>query len=407
MTKLPIAAQEFNLRHERLRAFLRENDLGAVLAYSPQAEHKWTQTGHVGYLSGWASHDRVVDSVVVVPVVGPAVLLLTGMDFMLEQIAEVSPLQDVRLVKPVDPNSIAAHRKGHGGGPRDFVAETMAILDEAGAVGKDVGIAGLGAMPVPFFELLRNGFGSQLRSIDDIVGQIRTVKTPAEVQLLRKSAALSDLGFETMLQVARPGMRGIEIVAEMEHAVRREGADHAKYWMASGPAPEWSNTRLDIKPHERVLQDGDLMASCSYVVYKGYWCHGQRTGTLGKPCQELSDIYAIAREAQDAGLAQLKPGTRIGDVGATIRDVGAGYQFDMPGSRYGHGIGLDYSEQPVPLNDTNEQQLEAGMTVVVHSVFTLPGSGKMFVPLGDVCHITPDGPEFLMDFTRDLFLASA
>ncbi|MDP7347762.1 MAG: M24 family metallopeptidase, partial [Phycisphaeraceae bacterium] len=354
MTKLPIAAQEFDLRHERLRAFLRENDLGAVLAYSPQAEHKWTQTGHVAYLSGWASHDRVVDSVVVVPVVGPAVLLLTGMDFMLEQIAEVSPLQDVRLVKPVDPNSIAAHRKGHGDGPRDFVAETMAILDEAGAAGKDVGIAGLGAMPVPFFELLRNGFGSQLRSIDDIVGRIRAVKTPAEVQLLRKSAALSDLGFETMLQVARPGMRGIEIVAEMEHAVRREGADHAKYWMASGPAPEWSNTRLDIKPHERVLQDGDLMASCSYVVYKGYWCHGQRTGTLGKPCQALSDIYAIAREAQDAGLAQLKPGTRIGDVGAAIRDVGAGHQFDMPGSRYGHGIGLDYSEQPVPLNDTNE-----------------------------------------------------
>ena len=407
MTELSIAAEEFNLRHERVQAFLRENDLGALLAFSPPAEHKWTQTGHVAYLSGWANYDRIVDSVVVVPVVGPTTLLLTGMDFMLEQIAEVSPLQDLRLVQPVDPNSIAAHRKGDSGGPRDFVAETMAILDEAGATGKDVGIVGLGAMSVPFFESLRKGFGSQLRNIDDIVGQIRAVKTPAEVQLMRKSAALSDLGFETMLQVARPGMRGIEVIAEMERAVRREGADHAKYWMASGPSPAWCDTRLDLKPHERVLHEGDLMASCSYVVYKGYWCHGQRTGTLGKPCQELSDLYAIAREAQDAGLAQLKPGARIGDVGATIRDVGARYQFDMPGSRYGHGIGLDYSEQPVPLNDTNEQPVEAGTTVVVHSVFTLPGSGKMFVPLGDVCHITPDGPEFLMNFTRDLFLAGA
>ena len=407
MTELSIAAEEFNLRHERVQAFLRENDLGALLAFSPPAEHKWTQTGHVAYLSGWSNYDRIVDSVVVVPVVGPAALLLTGMDFMLEQIAEVSPLQDVRLVKPVDPNSIAAHRKGASGGPRDFVAETMAILDEAGATGKDVGIVGLGAMSVPFFESLRKGFGSQLRNIDDIVGQIRAVKTPAEVQLMRKSASLSDLGFETMLQVARPGMRGIEVIAEMERAVRREGADHAKYWMASGPSPDWCDTRLDLKPHERVLREGDLMASCSYVVYKGYWCHGQRTGALGKPSQELSDLYAIAREAQDAGLAQLKPGARIGDVGATIRDVGARYQFDMPGSRYGHGIGLDYSEQPVPLNDTNEQPIEAGTTVVVHSVFTLPGSGKMFVPLGDVCHITPDGPEFLMNFTRDLFLAGA
>ena len=173
MTELLVAAEEFKLRHERLQAFLRENDLGALLAFSPPAEHKWTQTGHVAYLSGWANYDRIVDSVVVVPVVGPAALLLTGMDFMLEQIAEVSPLQDLRLVKPVDPNSIAAHRKGDRGGPRDFVAETRAILDEAGATGKDVGIVGLGAMSVPFFESLRKGFGSQLRNIDDIVGRIR------------------------------------------------------------------------------------------------------------------------------------------------------------------------------------------------------------------------------------------
>lgn len=396
---------QFNVRHELVRAYLRENDLGALLAYSPPAEHKWMQTGHVAYLSGWANHDRIVESVVVVPVAGPVVLLLTGMDYMLEQIADVSPIQDVRLVQPIDPNAIAAHRKGQGHGPRDFVAETRAILDDAGAGGKGVGVVGIGSMPVPFFESLSDGLGDQLRRVDDIVSEIRTIKSPDEVQFMREAARLSDLGFETMLRVARPGMRGIEIVAEMERVVRREGADHAKYWMASGPPSQWADSRLDLKPHERVLQNADLMASCSYVVYKGYWCHGHRTGALGRPCGELSDIYAVVREAQDAGLLRLKPGVSVAEVGATIRDIGAHYNFDMPGSRYGHGIGLDYSEQPVPLNDTNQRQLESGMTVVVHSVFTLPESGKMFVALGDVCHITPDGPEFLMDFSRDLFLA--
>ena len=46
---------------------------------------------------------------------------------------------------------------------------------------------------------------------------------------MRKAAELSDLGFQTMLEVARPGMRGIEILAEMERAVRREGADHVSW----------------------------------------------------------------------------------------------------------------------------------------------------------------------------------
>ena len=45
------------------------------------------------------------------------------------------------------------------------------------------------------------------------------------------------------------------------------------------------------------------------------------------------------------------------------------------------------------------------MTCVIHAAYTLPGSGKMFVPLGDVCQVTESGPEFLMSFTRNLFLA--
>ena len=135
-------------------------------------------------------------------------------------------------------------------------------------------------MPVPFYESLAAGFGNSLRRVDDIVEHLRGNKSPAELALMRKAAALSDSGFQTMLEIARPGMRGIEILAEMERTVRREGADHAKYWMASGPPTNWNDARLDIKPHLRVLGAGDLMAACSYVVYKGYWCHGQRTGTL-------------------------------------------------------------------------------------------------------------------------------
>ena len=75
------------------------------------------------------------------------------------------------------------------------------------------------------------------------------------------------------------------------------------------------------------------------------------------------------------------------------------------GGRIGHGIGMDYSEQPAPLTEANQELLEEGMTCVIHAAYTLPGSGKMFVPLGDVCHVTGNGPEFLMDFTRELFLA--
>ena len=121
-------------------------------------------------------------------------------------------------------------------------------------------------MPVPFYEPLSKELGSKLRRVDDIVAELRSIKSPEEIGLMRQAARLNDLGFETMLKVARPGVQGIqrvEIVAEMERVMRREGADHAKFWIASGPAPDWNNLRFEVKPHHRVLEEGDLMAACS------------------------------------------------------------------------------------------------------------------------------------------------
>ena len=393
---------EFAQRWTRVQAFLQEQDLGGLLAYSPPKEHKWGQTGHVSYLSGWDNHDRIVDSAVVVPARGEPALLLAGMPYMLEQIAEVSCIRDLRLVEAVDPHAVAAI--GEDGAPRTFAGQTRTHLGDNGLDGKGVGVVGIDNMSAPFYETLARELGSHFARIPDIVAQLRAIKSPAEVALMRQAARLSDLGFQTMLEVARPGMQGIELVAEMERAVRLQGADHAKYWMASGPPPDWASTRLDLKPHERVLQEGDLMASCSYVLYKGYWCHGHRTGTLVRPSRELDQWCTLAREAQDTGLAEIKTGVPIGAIGRAIRAHAEPRGLGIQGGRYGHGMGMDYAELPA-LAETTTTPIEPGMTFVVHASYELPVSGKMFVPLGDVCHVNEKGTEKLMEFPRTPFVA--
>ena len=341
----------------------------------------------------------------VIPASGPPAVLFTGLPYMKEQVAEVSPIEDVRMVSGIDPNAVAVDgRAGNVSGVGDFATETLAILKQADLAGKPIGLVGLANMPVPFYEFLCERLGDRLKPVTDIVAGLRSVKSPEEVDAMRRAARLSDLGFETLLRTAAPGMRGMEVVAGMERAVRREGADHARYWMASGPAPDWAHSRIDIKPHERVLQEGDLIAACSYVVYRGYWSHGQRSGTLRKPSKALDELFAIAFEAQKAGLSHLKPGVPVGRVAAAIRDTASRHDFQLEGGRVGHGIGADYSEKP-NMSESNQDVLQTGTTVVLHSCFRLPGSGKMFIPLGDVCHVTPDGPEFLMKFPRGLFLA--
>ena len=119
----------------------------------------------------------------------------------------------------------------------------------------------------------------------------------------------------------------------------------------------------------------------------------------------LAGIGKIARDAQDEGFNKMKAGARISEVASAIRKAGEAQGFPLMGGRIGHGIGMDYSEQPVPLTEASEAVLEEGMTCVIHAAYSLPDTGKLFVPLGDVCHVTSNGPEFLMKFGRDLFLA--
>ena len=395
-------------RIERIRAWLEAKNLGGLFVYSPAAEHKWGQTGHVAYLTGWANHDRIVDSAVVVPVEGDPVLMFAGLPYMIEQIEQVSPIGDVRLVKAVDPNAVAVDAKSMGSarGPRSFAEEAAAVMRENEIFNKRMGVVGVENMPVPFYEHLQSELGENLVRGDDVVAELRAVKTPEEIELIRQAARLGDIGFQAMIEVARPGMRGLEVVAEMEHAVRHAGADHAKYWMGSGPDTRWEDTRLDIRPHLRILREGDFMNTCSYIVYKGYWSHGQRAGTLGRRSPYLDEIMQTAIDAQTAGIEQMRPGNRAGSIARAIREKCETAGWSLLGGRVGHGIGMDYSERPSPA-ESNDAILEAGNTIILHSAFALPGSGKMFVPLGDHMHIAEDGPEFLMDFDRGPFVAGS
>ena len=100
----------------------------------------------------------------------------------------------------------------------------------------------------------------------------------------------------------------------------------------------------------------------------------------------------------------MRPGAPAGDIARAVREKAAESGWELQGGRVGHGTGLDYSERPIPA-ESNESLLQAGNTIILHSAFSLPGSGKLFVPLGDQMLLKDDGPELLMKFPRTLFLA--
>ena len=396
-TKVGIPEEEFRSRIAQVQAFLASNGYGAALVYSEPWGHYWGQTGHVGYLSNFATRDRNVHSLVVVTVEGEPVFLFAGLPYLFRILEEFSWIRDVRNVVPVDPRAAALPD-----GPTDFGREVRRILDERGLGNTGIALLGAGQMPLNLWKVLTASLPEdQFAFPRDVVTDLRAVKSADEILLLRGAAELCDLGYETLVKTARPGIRGYEVVAEMERTVRREGADFVKYWFISGPPRDWTDTWPVVRPHERKLGKGDQIICGSYVAYKGYWAHGMRNGVIGASPQH--DSYAgVALAVHRAALAAFRPGAAAADVVKAAVETGRRHHFELCSPRIGHGIGLDYAEKPF-MTDTNDEILVPGMVAVIHSQLKLPESGEFIVPLGDVCLVTDNGMELLFGFPMESF----
>jgi Xaa-Pro dipeptidase len=221
---------------------------------------------------------------------------------------------------------------------------------------------------------------------------------------MRRAAELADLGYGTLVKTAKRGMRGYEVVAEIEHAIRLEGADFVQFWLISGPSEGWKDTWPIVRPHERQLDDGDQIICGSYVVYKGYWAHGMRVGTLGKPSPQQERYMPVCMGIHHAAMNAIKPGAKVSQVVKEAISAGRSKGVKLSSTRIGHGIGMDYSEMPFMIEE-NDQELRPGMVIVIHPQVTLPETGGFIVPLGDVCLVTDTGMERLMRFPMEPFIA--
>jgi len=397
--ELSIPESEFRERASRIREFVVSEGLGVLVVFSASRSHIWHQTGHVGYISNWSNRDRIADTIVVIPAEGEPVFLIAGLPVMAEQVRESSWLKDVRVVAAPDPRAPALPSV-----TKSFGGEVREILAERGMAGKKVGLVGVEAMPVPIYRSIEAELpGSSIAFADDIVGELRSRKSPAEIALMKEAARLSDLGFQTLLETAKPGMWGYEVVAEMTRAMRAQGADYADFWLASGPSDGWSIRMASLKPNRRELQQGDQVSCCSYAVYEGYWAHAMRTGTLAGRSPQQERIFEPCLEVHRAGIEAMKPGVPISKVVETVRRTAEKRGMTLHSPRIGHGMGLDYGERPY-VNEGNTEALQPGMVAVIHTQLVVPG-GDFYVPLGDICHVTDDGVELLTKFPQEAFRA--
>ena len=149
--------------------------------------------------------------------------------------------------------------------------------------------------------------------------KIRTVKSPEEIAILDKAAALGDLMLQACRDTARPGVRECEVYARMMEAMVANGGEEPTLFLwAADKHPYPHPFRV---PTMRPLEKGDMIICEMHPKFGGYFTHVERTFCLGKPEARYLDIYDACLAAYRRGLGLFRPGGKISEAMDAVRDT--------------------------------------------------------------------------------------
>jgi Xaa-Pro aminopeptidase len=237
------------------------------------------------------------------------------------------------------------------------------LKEKANAV---IGLVGKSYIPMNFFEYLSKHLpGAKFVDVTDKVDHIKVIKSPEELELIRRTAALQDAAAEHLRKTIKPGMRDFEIYAEVLYHTTLSGSERQLILVASGPA----GTMVPFLPRHfqnRVVKEGDQISVLIEVNGPGgLYAELGRIFSVGKPSQELQDAFGTALEAQKLSLGMLKPGANCKDVwdanSAFLEKKG----YFAERRLYAHGQGYDLVERPL-IRDDEPMKIAEGMNLTVH-----------------------------------------
>ncbi len=99
-------------------------------------------------------------------------------------------------------------------------------------------------------------------------------------------------------------------------------------------------------PGNRVIQDGDIVNVDVTSILNGYYADANKTFFAGNPNPESRKIVGVARECLRRGMAAVKPGNTLGDIGWSIQTYAEAQGCSVVREFVGHGVGLDFHEAP-------------------------------------------------------------
>jgi Xaa-Pro dipeptidase len=233
-----------------------------------------------------------------------------------------------------------------------------------------------------------------LDAADELLARLRQIKTPAEVEHMRRLSRIADRSIRDALQAVTVGSTEMDIAAALTRGIFEQGAENFKLLIvATGERSVFPN----VGPTQRQLRPGDICRVEIFAVVNGYHAGVCRTARVGPPPAQAEAIWRNLIECKYLTLDMVKPG-------ASSRAIYAAFIAHLsklklpPISFLGHGIGLHLHEKPY-LGPHSDVSLEAGMVLGFEPLVYNTGYG-FGMQNKDVVAVTENGCSLLSDVTN-------
>lgn len=230
------------------------------------------------------------------------------------------------------------------------------------------------------------------------VNSLRMIKTPDELQKIRKAEELGCKAFEHILGFIKPDVREKDIALEIEYFLIKHGAEKTSF---DTIAISGARTSLPHGvPTDKRIEKGDFVTLDFGCVLDGYCSDMTRTVVVGKATEEQKKIYNTVKIAQQMALDFIKSGIKGCEADKVARDYIADTGFgEYFRHSLGHGVGLLVHEQP-NLSPRSEIVLLPHMVVSCEPGIYIPDFGG--VRIEDLVCVTEDGCQNLSPVTKEL-----
>jgi methionyl aminopeptidase len=218
-------------------------------------------------------------------------------------------------------------------------------------------------------------------------------------QEIEKMAAAGRVVAETIAHVGEqlePGVTTRELDRIAEDVIRSHGGIPPSQGYRGYPAAICISPNAMVVhgiPGDHEVAEGDLITIDVGVTLDGYIADSAYTFAVGDVTDEAQRLLDTGREALQAGIAQARPGNRVGDISSAVQQIVEGNGFSVVRSLVGHGVGRSYHEDPHIPNfgaPGRGPLLAEGMTLAIEPMITA-GRPEVYVHEDEWSISTEDG----------------